>query len=67
MYRVWRQQDGVCSVCHKPVTKDTPWHSRDIVKLTNSGTDAAVNREIYHFRCPRDQQFANLKDVSPGA
>lgn len=35
MYRVWRQQDGLCSVCHKPVTKDTPWHSRHIVKLAH--------------------------------
>ncbi|MNE47412.1 Group II intron, maturase-specific domain [compost metagenome] len=67
MYRVWRQQDGLCSVCHKPVTKNTPWHSRHIVKLANGGTDAAVNLEIYHLRCPRDQQYVNVKEVSPGA
>ncbi|WP_338570583.1 group II intron maturase-specific domain-containing protein [Pseudomonas canadensis] len=62
-YRVWRQQGGLCSVCHKPVTKDTPWHSRHIVKLADGGTDAAVNLKIYHLRCPRDQQYANVKEV----
>ena len=31
LYRIWRQQDGLCSACHKPVTKDTPRHSRHIV------------------------------------
>jgi hypothetical protein len=50
-------------VCHKPVTKDTSWHSRHIVKLADGGTDAAVNLEIYHLRCPRDQQYANVKEV----
>jgi len=67
MYRVWRQQNGMCATCYKPVTKDTPWHSRHIVKLAHGGTDAAVNLEIYHLRCPRDQQYANVKEVSPGA
>lgn len=32
LYRIWRQQDGLCSTCHKPVTKDTPWDVRHIVK-----------------------------------
>jgi len=63
LYRVWRQQGGLCSVCHKSVTKDTPWHSRHIVKLADGGTDAAVNLEIYHLRCPRDQQYANVQEV----
>lgn len=25
------------------------------------------NLEIYHLRCPRDQQYANVEEVSPGA
>ncbi|MHC8403375.1 hypothetical protein ACYZTX_29080 [Pseudomonas sp. MDT1-17] len=67
LYWIWRQQDGLCSTCHKPVTKDTPWDARHVVKRACGGTDAAVNLEIYHQRCPGDQQFANVKEVSPGA
>ncbi|MDH1668068.1 group II intron reverse transcriptase/maturase, partial [Pseudomonas chengduensis] len=67
LYRIWVQQGGRCCVCFKPVTKDTPWHSRHIVKLGHGGTDAAANLEIYHLRCPRDVQFAYADDVQPGA
>lgn len=67
LYRVWVQQGGRCCACFKPVTKDTPWHSRHIVKLGHGGTDAAANLEIYHLRCPRGVQFAYADDVQPGA
>jgi RNA-directed DNA polymerase len=67
LYRVWLQQGGRCCACLKPVTKDTPWHSRHVVKLSHGGTDAAANLEIYHLRCPRDVQFANVDDVQPSA
>lgn len=67
LYRIWRQQDGLCSVCHRAVTKDTPWHVRHVVKPAHGGSDAATNLEIYHLRCSRVQQYANVEEVSPGA
>lgn len=63
LYRVWLKQGGRCCACLKPVTKDTPWHSRHIVKLSHGGTDAIANLEIYHLYCPRSVQFANVNDV----
>lgn len=66
LYRIWRRQDGLCSVCHRPVTKDTPWHVRHVVKPAHGGSDATTNLEIYHLRCPRVQQYANVEEVSPG-
>ena len=63
LYRVWLKQGGRCCACLKPVTKDTPWHSRHIVKLSHGGTDAVANLEIYHLYCPRSVQFANVNDV----
>lgn len=60
---VLTQQGGRCCDCLRPVTKDTPWHSRHVVKLSHGGTDAATNLEIYHLRCPRAGQFANVDDV----
>ena len=67
LYRIWAQQGGRYCACFKPVTKDTPWHSRHTVKLGHGGTDAAANLEIYHLRCSRDVQFAYADDVPPGA
>lgn len=65
LYRVWvYSKAGRCCACLKPVTKDTPWHSRHVVKLSHGGTDAAANLEIYHLRCPKDVQFANVDDYN---
>lgn len=55
LYRVWRRQDGLCSVCQRPVTKDTPWQPRHILTRENGGTDAVVNLEIHHMRCLKDK------------
>lgn len=46
-------------------TKDTPWHSRHILKAAHGGTDAAVNLEIYHLRWPAIRS-SNVKEVLPG-
>ena len=61
------RQGGRCCACPKPVTKDTPWHNRHVVKLSHGATDAAANFKIYHLRCPTDVQFANVDNVQPGA
>lgn len=44
----------ISCACLEPVTKDTPWHSQHVVKLSYGGTAAAAHLEIYHLRCPRD-------------
>lgn len=58
LYRVWRRQDGMCSTCQKPITKNTPWGVRGIVKRTDGGSDAASNLQMHHLNCRRNQQRA---------
>ena len=58
LYRVWRRQDGMCCTCQKPITKNTPWDVRGIVKRTDGGSDAASNLQIHHLNCRRNQQHA---------
>tara|TARA_R110002167_G_C12671038_1_gene650713 strand:- start:116 stop:1777 length:1662 start_codon:yes stop_codon:yes gene_type:complete len=58
LYRVWRRQDGMCSTCQKPITKNTPWGVRGIVKRTDGGSDAASNLQMHHLNCHRNQQHA---------
>ncbi|QHD00733.1 group II intron reverse transcriptase/maturase [Pseudomonas sp. S04] len=58
LYRVWRRQDGMCSTCQKPITKNTPWDVRSIVKRTDGGSDAASNLQMHHLNCPRNQLHA---------
>ncbi|MFM0674457.1 group II intron reverse transcriptase/maturase [Paraburkholderia sediminicola] len=53
-YRVWRRQDGMCSTCQEPITKDTPWGVRNIVKRAEGGSDAAGNLQMHHLNCRRN-------------
>jgi RNA-directed DNA polymerase len=54
LYRVWRRQDGLCSACQDPITKDSRWAVRHIVKRTDGGSDAAGNLQMHHLNCRRN-------------
>ena len=54
LYYVWLRQDGLCSACQEPITKDTPWDVRYIVKRTDGGTNAASNLRMHHLDCRRN-------------
>jgi len=58
LYRVWLRQDGRCPHCQAPITKNTPWSIRHIVRKTDGGTDAASNLQMYHLNCRRHSSHA---------
>jgi RNA-directed DNA polymerase len=58
LYRVWRRQDGLCSACQDPITKNTRWAVRHIVKRTEGGSDAAGNLQMHHLSCRRNYSHA---------
>lgn len=58
LYRVWRKQEGMCSTCQKPITKQTFWEVCHIVKRADGGTDAASNLHMHHLNCRRILQHA---------
>lgn len=55
LYWVWLRQDGLCSTCQEPITKNTLWDVRYIVKRTDGGTNAASNLRMHHLNCHRYQ------------
>lgn len=51
LYRVWYQQEGICSVCQEAIIIDSHWAVRHVIKPTEGGTDAISNLEIHHLHC----------------
>jgi RNA-directed DNA polymerase len=53
LYSVWLRQDGLCTNCQEPITKDIDWDVCYIVKRTEGGSNAASNLRMHHLNCPR--------------
>ena len=61
---LWHQQNGLCPVCHQPITRLTGWHNHHIVWRTHGGSDTATNRVLLHPNCHRQVHSQSL-DVAP--
>jgi RNA-directed DNA polymerase len=48
LLRLWKEQDGLCAVCHQRITTLTGWHSQHRVWRTHGGADRAENRVLLH-------------------
>jgi RNA-directed DNA polymerase len=48
---LWREQHGLCPVCHQKITKITGWHSHHILWRSKGGRDTAENRVLLHPTC----------------
>jgi RNA-directed DNA polymerase len=62
---LWRQQDGLCPVCHQPITRLTGWHNHHIVWRTYGGSDTAENRVLLHPDCHRQVHRQQLDVARP--
>jgi len=51
LLRLWKEQDGLCVVCHQRITQLTGWHSHHLVWRTHGGSDRAENRVLLHPNC----------------
>jgi RNA-directed DNA polymerase len=51
LLRLWKEQEGLCAVCHQRLTQLTGWHTHHIVWRTHGGTDRAENRVLLHPNC----------------
>ncbi len=54
---LWKEQNGLCPVCHQKITKITGWHSHHILWRSKGGSDSAENRVLLHPTC--HQQIHN--------
>jgi RNA-directed DNA polymerase len=48
---LWKQQHGLCPVCHQKITKLTGWHSHHVVWRSKGGDAGAANRVLLHPTC----------------
>ena len=51
LLRLWKQQDGLCPLCNRKITKLTGWHSHHIIWRSRGGRDEADNRVLLHPDC----------------
>ena len=61
---LWKQQDGLCPLCHQKITRLTGWHNHHTIWRTYGGSDTADNRVLLHPNCHR-QVHSQSFDVAP--
>jgi RNA-directed DNA polymerase len=61
---LWKQQHGLCPVCHQKITRLTGWHNHHVVWRTHGGRDTTDNRVLLHPNCHR-QVHSQALDVAP--
>lgn len=62
LYRAWLKQDRLCPGCQKPITRNTPWKIRYIMKKADGGTNAESNILTHHLYCQRS--YHNVEKFS---
>lgn len=62
---LWREQEGLCPVCHQPITQLSGWHNHHIVWRTLGGSDRAENRVLLHPNCHRQVHSQGLEVAKP--
>lgn len=65
LLRLWKEQEGLCAVCHQRITQLTGWHSHHIVWRTHGGSDRAENRVLLHPNCHAQVHSQGLTVVKP--
>jgi len=65
LLRLWKEQEGLCAVCHQRITQLTGWHSHHLVWRTHGGSDRAENRVLLHPNCHAQVHSQGLTVVKP--
>jgi RNA-directed DNA polymerase len=65
LLHLWKEQDGLCGVCHQRITHLTGWHSHHLVWRTHGGSDRAENRVLLHPNCHAQVHSQGLTVVKP--
>jgi len=65
LLRLWKEQEGLCGVCHPRITQLTGWHSHHLVWRIHGGSDRAENRVLLHPNCHAQVHSQRLSVVKP--
>lgn len=57
---LWKEQDGICPVCHQKITELTGWHSHHLRMRFLGGSDASENLVLLHPTCHNQVHAKNL-------
>jgi len=62
---LWKEQNGLCPVCHQKITKLTGWHSHYILGRSFGGPDTKDNRVLLHPTCHQQVHSQGLTVTKP--
>jgi len=65
LIHLWKEQNGLCPVCHQKITKITGWHSHHIEWRSKGGSDTAANRVLLHPNCHQQVHSQGLHVEKP--
>ena len=62
---LWKEQNGLCPICHQRITKITGWHSHHIIWRAKGGPDTKDNRVLLHPTCHKQVHSQGLTVTKP--
>ena len=62
---LWKEQNGLCPICHQKITKLTGWNNHHIERRVDGGADRRENRVLLHPNCHRQVHSQGLSVVKP--
>lgn len=62
---LWLSQDGRCSACHEPITRETGWDVHHQQRRADGGSERYSNLRLLHPHC-HQQHHANENGPLPG-
>lgn len=65
LLHLWREQQGLCPMCHQKITKITGWHSHHILWRSKGGSDGPENRVLLHPTCHQQVHSQGLYVEKP--
>jgi RNA-directed DNA polymerase len=65
LIHLWKEQGGLCPVCHQKITKITGWHSHHILWRSKGGSDTKENRVLLHPTCHQQVHSQGISVTKP--
>jgi RNA-directed DNA polymerase len=65
LIHLWKEQSGLCPICHQKITKITGWHSHHILWRSKGGPDTKDNRVLLHPTCHQQVHSQGLTVTKP--
>jgi RNA-directed DNA polymerase len=65
LLHLWKEQDGLCPVCHQKITTITGWHSHHLLWRSRGGSDTRENRVLLHPTCHQQVHSQGISVTKP--